>query len=72
MEWFTPFGVAALTFMLLMYVLESRGRAFVFLFAIGCALSGAYGFLSGAWLFGVVEAVWCLVALRRFIAAPAT
>jgi hypothetical protein len=69
--WLTLFGVAALAFMLMMYALESRGRVFVFLFAVGCALSSGYGFLSGAWPFGVVEAVWCVVALRRFVAAPA-
>lgn len=61
----TAFGVVALTFMMVMYALESRRRAFVLAFAAGCALSSAYGFLSGAWPFGVVEAVWCLIALRR-------
>ena len=60
----TIFGVAALTFMMTMYALESRGRGFVVAFAVGCGLSSAYGFLSGAWPFGVVEAVWVLVALR--------
>jgi len=65
-DWITGFGVAALTFMMLMYALESRGRGFVLAFAFGCALSSAYGFLAGAWPFGVVEAVWSLIALRRF------
>jgi hypothetical protein len=64
----TLFGVAALTFMMLMYALESRGRRFILAFAAGCALSSAYGFLSGAWPFGVVEGVWTLVALRRYAA----
>ena len=61
----TAFGVAALTFMMVCYALERRGRGFVLAFAAGCALSSVYGFLSGAWPFGVVEAIWCLVALRR-------
>jgi hypothetical protein len=61
----TIYGVVALSFMLLMYALESRGRAFVILFALGCVLSSIYGFASGAWPFGVVEAVWCFVAIRR-------
>jgi hypothetical protein len=65
----TLFGVAALTFMMLMYALESRGAGFVLAFAAGCGLSSAYGFLSGAWPFGVVEAVWTLIALRRFARA---
>jgi hypothetical protein len=62
----TAMGVAALSFMMLMYALESRGRIFILAFAVGCALSSAYGFLSGAWPFGVVEAIWTLVALRRY------
>ena len=49
-----------------MYALERRDPRFILGFAIGCILSSAYGFLSGAWPFGVVEIVWCVVALRRF------
>lgn len=62
----TFYGVAVLTFMMLMYALESRSSKFILAFAIGCALSASYGFLSGTWPFGVVEAIWCLVALDRF------
>jgi len=65
----TIYGVCALTFMMLMYALERRGRAFVLAFAFGCALSSSYGFLSGAWPFGVVEAIWTVVALRRYLGA---
>jgi hypothetical protein len=62
----TAFGVAALTFMLLMYALERRGRVFVLAFACGCLLSSAYGFLAGAWPFGVVEIVWAVIAICRW------
>ena len=62
----TLYGIAALSFMMVMYMLERRGRRFILGFAIGCLLSSAYGFLSGAWPFGVIEAIWSLVALRRF------
>jgi hypothetical protein len=62
----TAFGIAALTFMMLMYALVTRGRGFILAFAVGCALSSTYGFLSGAWPFGVVEAVWTAIALRRW------
>lgn len=62
----TLFGALALTFMMLMYALESRHRGFVLAFACGCALSSVYGFLSGAWPFGVVELIWSGVALRRY------
>jgi hypothetical protein len=64
----TIYGVCALTFMMLMYALEGRGRRFVLAFALGCALSSTYGFLSGAWPFGVVEGIWTLIALRRYVA----
>ena len=62
----TAFGAGAVTFMMVMYALESRGRRFVLAFACGCALSSAYGFLAGTWPFGVVEAIWAVVALRRW------
>ena len=62
----TVYGVAVLTFMMVMYALERRDRRFVLAFALGCALSSSYGFLSGAWPFGVIEAVWCVVAVARF------
>jgi hypothetical protein len=62
----TVYGVAALTFMMTMYALEGRGRRFVLAFALGCGLSSGYGFLSGAWPFGVVEAVWAVIAVRRY------
>jgi hypothetical protein len=62
----TVYGVCAVTFMMAMYALEARGRAFILAFALGCLLSGAYGFMSGAWPFGVVELIWAGVAVRRF------
>jgi hypothetical protein len=62
----TIFGACALTFMMLMYALETRHRRFILAFAFGCVLSSAYGFLSGAWPFGVVEAIWSVIALRRY------
>jgi hypothetical protein len=65
----TVFGVLVLSFMMAMYALERRGPGFVAAFALGCALSSAYGFASGAWPFGVVEAIWTVVALQRFVVA---
>lgn len=62
----TVYGVVALTFMMTMYALEARGRWFVLGFTVGCALSSSYGFVSGAWPFGVVEGIWTMIALRRF------
>ncbi len=62
----TAFGAAAVTFMMLMYALEHRGPPYVAAFACGCALSSGYGFLAGTWPFGVVEAIWSVIALRRY------
>lgn len=62
----TVLGVLVLTFMMVMYAFERRGSRFVLAFALGCALSSGYGFLSGAWPFGVVEAIWCVIAVRRW------
>jgi len=62
----TLYGVCAVSFMMAMYALEKRGRLFILLFAAGCLLSSLYGFLSGAWPFGVVELIWSGVALRRW------
>ena len=67
----TGFGVIAVTFMMVMYALEGRHRGFVLAFAVGCLLSSAYGFLSGAWPFGVVEAIWAVVAAKRYAGARA-
>lgn len=62
----TPYGACAVTFMMVMYALERRHRAFTLAFAFGCAMSSSYGFLVGTWPFGVVEAIWALVALNRY------
>ena len=66
MDTLTLFGLVAVTLMLVFYALEHRNRRFILAFAGGCALASLYGFLSGAWPFGLVEAVWALVALRRW------
>ncbi|MCK1286630.1 hypothetical protein IVB41_22185 [Bradyrhizobium sp. 44] len=65
MDALTLFGLVAVTAMLVTYALEDRSHWFVLLFAMSCVLGSAYGFLQGAWPFGVVEAIWALVALRR-------
>ena len=62
----TFFGLFAVTAMLVCYALEDRSRWFVLGFALACALGSIYGFLQGAWPFGLVEAIWCFVALRRW------
>ncbi len=66
MDRLTLFGLFAVTSMLVTYALENRSRWFIFAFAISCMLGSIYGFLQGAWPFGAVEAVWSVVALRRW------
>ena len=66
----TIYGVVAVTFMMTMYALESRGRPYILAFALGCLLSSGYGFASGAWPFGVVEAIWSTIAVRRWSSTP--
>jgi hypothetical protein len=62
----TLFGLLAVVAMLVFYALERRSHWFVLAFAAACALASLYGFLVGAWPFGVVEAIWSLVALNRW------
>jgi len=62
----TAFGALAVASMLILYALEDRSAWFVLAFAGACLASSAYGFLQGAWPFGVVELVWSGVAVRRW------
>jgi hypothetical protein len=70
MDPLTLFGLFAVSSMLVTYALEDRSRWFVLAFALACALGSVYGFLQGAWPFGLVEAVWAMVALRRWSLRP--
>lgn len=60
------FGLCAVTIMVVCYALERRHRMFILAFAASCLLASIYGFLQGAWPFGLVEAVWSMVAVRRW------
>jgi len=62
----TFFGLFSVTAMLVCYALEQRSRWFILAFAGACGLASAYGFIQGAWPFGLVEAIWSLVAMRRW------
>ena len=67
MSLLTAFGLFAVTAMLISYALESRSHWWVLAFAVSCWLGSAYGFLQGAWPFGVVEGIWGAVAVRRWM-----
>jgi hypothetical protein len=66
MDRLSAFGLFAVTAMLVCYALEARSHWFVLGFAGACALGSVYGFLQGAWPFGVVEAIWAVVAAHRW------
>ena len=66
MDALTAFGLFAVTAMLICYALEYRSRWFILGFAAACGLGSIYGFLQGAWPFGIVEAIWAVVAARRW------
>jgi hypothetical protein len=65
------FGLAAVTATLIFYAFEDRSPLCILGFAGGCVASSVYGFLQGAWPFGVIEIAWTIVAIRRWIRATA-
>jgi hypothetical protein len=66
MDVLTLFGLFAVTAMLVFYALEDLSPWFILAFAGGCMLASVYGFLQGAWPFGIVEAIWTAVAVHRW------
>ena len=71
MDWLAAFGLFSVTAMLVSYALEDRNPAYInpayiLAFAGACALASIYGFIQGAWPFGVVEAIWALIAAHRW------
>ncbi len=66
MNWLTLFGLFAVSAMLVCYAFEDRNPGFILAFAGACVLGSLYGFLQGAWPFGVLEAAWAVVAVVRW------
>ena len=60
------YGLFAVTAMLVTYAFEKRSPWFILAFAFSCLLGSSYGFLQGAWPFGLVEVIWAIVAARRW------
>ena len=65
----TIFGLFAVTAMLVSYAMEKRSPWFILAFAASCLMGSAYGFLQGAWPFGIVETIWAVVAFQRWLGA---
>ena len=68
MDALTLFGLFAVTAMMVCYTLEHRSHWYILGFTIACVLGSIYGFMQGAWPFGVVEAIWSVIAFRRWLA----
>ena len=66
MDLLTSFGLVAVSLMLVFYALEDRSALFVLAFAGACLLTSVYGFMQGAWPFGLVESIWAGVAVARW------
>ena len=66
MDALSVFGLFAVSLMVVCYALEGRSHWFILGFAAACVLGSIYGFLQGAWPFGLVEAVWAAIAARRW------
>ena len=66
MDWLSAFGLMAVTAMLIFYALEDHSPWFILAFAAACLLGSVYGFLQGAWPFGLVEAAWAGIAVWRW------
>jgi hypothetical protein len=66
MDALTVFGLVSVSAMLVFYALEDRHAHFILAFALACLMASIYGFLQGAWPFGVVEAIWSGVAVKRW------
>lgn len=68
----SAFGLFAVTLMVICYALEDRSHWYLIGFALACVLGSVYGFLQGAWPFGIVEAIWAVVVMRRWKKKPRT
>jgi hypothetical protein len=70
MDGLSAFGLVSVTAMLVFYAYEKRSRWCILGFAVACMAGSLYGFLQGAWPFGVVEAIWAVVAIMRWRGTP--
>jgi len=66
MDGLSAFGLFAVSFMLVCYMLEDHSPWWTFAFALGCLMGSGYGFLQGAWPFGLVELAWAGVAFAKW------
>jgi len=60
------FGLAAVSASLLCYVMEARSPWWTLGFAAANLAAAIYGFLQGAWPFGLIELFWMAAAFVRW------
>ena len=70
MDGLTLFGLVSVGACLVCYAMERRSNWWTLGFAGACAASSVYGFLQGAWPFGLVEIAWAAISLWRFWTDP--
>lgn len=61
------YGSIVVTAMMVFYAVEAKSAVFTLLFGLMCIGTSAYGFLAGTWPFGVIEAVWAIIAFRKYV-----
>ena len=67
MDALSLFGLFSVTLMMLFYSYERKSHWCILGFSFSCALGSLYGFLQGAWPFGIVEAIWAIIAFNKWI-----
>lgn len=67
MDLLSAFGLFSVIAMLVFYALEERSHWFILAFSLSCVLGSIYGFLQGAWPFGLVEIAWTIVVFRKWL-----
>ena len=63
----TVFGSIVVAIMMASYWLEPRSRWYVMVFALASAGTAVYSALSEVYPITVIEAIWAVVALQRFV-----
>jgi hypothetical protein len=63
----TIFGSIAVSIMFLSYWFEHRSRWYILIFAGASAATSAYSGLAEVYPIMVIEGLWSLVALQRFV-----
>jgi hypothetical protein len=60
------FGLFAIIIMVTSYALEKRAPVFIAIFAFGCAMAAFYAWMINSYPFLIAEALWAVIALKRW------